>query len=216
MFNFLDFFKLVTDKAISSTKRTLIVLLIFISAGIINNYFGFTFNYTINQRLNHIKTICEINPSYCEGNNEIYNEVKALHLELSNREIFPVQIYKYAVVNYEKIASISKNYNKWFDDIDWLIFSSCCLFIFGMAITPFYVFKEFKEGFFTGILVLVIVEIVFYICSLIVIYLLSFIPVFEHKIFNYIINFTIQIVFLSLIGALGNKKKEANRMLNFK
>jgi len=185
-----NFFNFLTDKSISFSKRTFFLIGIAICVFLINDIFGFSFNYRINQKITQFRTIYELYPKTKIDTIRLTTILNEIESQIISHKPITSKISNiYQSIAENKLSQKQRIFFK-------RILSGTIVFI---LISLFALFRNKKDGLKNIYIGIIVIAIVFN-C------LLLLIPTFDKLIINHIMNILLSIVLFVLIGIYGNKK----------
>lgn len=183
------FFDFLTNKSISLSKRSILTIILIGSTILVNDYFGFTYNYSINQKLNQLNILYQIYPTGSTDSIQLLMAMKEIEESVLMRESFIIKSFSFI----GNILGNKLSANQ--IQILWRLFSGSILFIILALIFPFTNNKSELKEIYLGLILLVII----------VNGLLFLFPTYNNIIINHIINVGGSILLLIIFGIIGNK-----------
>lgn len=194
---FVNIVNFIGDKSISFFKKSFYLIIIIILVLLVNDYFGFSFNYRINQKLNQLKSIQELNTDFEINHQQQFDYLSALECEIINRQTLYERSYTFLKELFNNKLSVkAKNILK-------RIFTGSIVYLIFIVISAFTDKKDFPE-IFLGFLILILFTNL----------LLLIIPTFEKFYINHIINIVTSLIILFLVGIFADDDDENDDKCN--
>ncbi len=184
---FVNIVNFISDKSISFFKKSFYSIFIIAVVLLINDFFGFSFNYKINQKLNQLSSIQEL-----RSDNDVNFKKQIEYLNILEKQIITRKTF------YEKSVTFL---NEMFDNklsvksikILKRLFTGTILYWIMIIVSAFSDKKDFRD-IFIGFLIIMVASNL----------LLLIVPTFEKLYINHIINISAGILTFLFLGFYGD------------
>jgi hypothetical protein len=185
--NFLSF---LTDKSVSFSRRSLLLGSIIFTVVLMNDIFGFTFNYRMNQKISQVKNLYDLYPKDKIDTTRLIKNLTDIEKEIIEREPITstiTTIYNGIIEN--KLSPEQRIFIK-------RLFSGLIAFILISLVFPFSNKGDDLKTIYIGTAFIALMANI----------LLFLIPTFENLFFNHLINVVSTVALLILLGIYGSKE----------
>lgn len=218
---FTSFFTFFTDKTKSWSHKTVYTVTIIIVLLVIDLIFKFSYNYQTSKKLSQLESISKLKISYKNDSVSI-NKLTVIENEIMTQRHYTFYVNslietlnpknskaKNSIKNKSNFSKEQRNLTLPQFDIYWMIISSNTFLIIVEIILIFLPFFGYSENRKLKSILNILTSLFFIgLFILLFTWLMYQLPIInKHKIYyNYILNFLIQVVFITLLGVWGNMK----------